>query len=93
MCGPGEPESLLRTGRAAVALLHRPYDTTVGFDTEDLHTEQQVVVLPAGHRLANRPHMSMADVNALTDLPLPRWPRPDGSYPTAPARRPATIPS
>ncbi|MFD6356901.1 LysR family transcriptional regulator [Nocardia tengchongensis] len=82
--GPGEPERLLRNGSADVALLHRPYDSTAGFDTEDLHTEQQVVVLPAGHPLSNRPHMSMAEVNALTDLPLPRWPRPDGSYPDGP---------
>ncbi|MFE2954711.1 LysR family transcriptional regulator [Nocardia tengchongensis] len=82
--GPGEPERLLRNGSADVALLHRPYDSTAGFDTEDLHTEQQVVVLPAGHPLSNRPHISMAEVNALTDLPLPRWPRPDGSYPDGP---------
>lgn len=84
LCGPGEPESLLRNGSADVALLHRPYDTTAGFDTEDLHTEQQIVVLPAGHPLADRPHVSMAEVNALTDLPLPRWPRRDGSYPDGP---------
>ena len=87
LCGPGEPERLLRDGRADVALLQRPYDTTAGFDTEDLRTERQVVVLPAGHPLADRPHMSMAEVNALTDLPLPRWPRRDGSYPRRP--RPA----
>ncbi|MEV5833861.1 LysR family transcriptional regulator [Nocardia sp. NPDC052112] len=84
LCGPGEAESMLRNGSADVALLHRPYDTTTGFDTEDLHTEQQVVVLPAGHPLANRPHLSTAEVNALTDLPLPRWPRPDGTYPDGP---------
>ncbi|WP_439651171.1 LysR substrate-binding domain-containing protein [Nocardia panacis] len=84
VCGPGETENLLRNGRADVALLLKPYDTTAGFDTEDLHTEGQVVVLPAGHPLANRTHMSMAEVNALTDLPLPRWPRPDGSYPDGP---------
>ncbi|BAW09837.1 LysR family transcriptional regulator [Nocardia seriolae] len=84
LCGPGEPERLLRNGSADVALLHRPYDTTAGFDTEDLHTERQIVVLPAGHPLGTRPHLSMADVNALTDLPLPRWPRPDGSYPDGP---------
>ncbi|MFF2396134.1 LysR family transcriptional regulator [Nocardia sp. NPDC058114] len=84
LCGPGEPEALLRNGSADVALLHRPYDTTTGFDTEDLHTEQQIVVLPAGHPLADRTHLSMAEVNALTDLPLPRWPRPDGSYPDGP---------
>ncbi|MFI2338400.1 LysR family transcriptional regulator [Nocardia rhamnosiphila] len=84
LCGPGEQERLLRDGRADVALLHRPFDTTAGFDTEDLHTEQQVLVLPAGHPLANRAHMSSAEVSALTDLPLPRWPRQDGSYPDGP---------
>lgn len=84
LCGPGEQEGLLRDGRADVALLHRPFDTTAGFDTEDLHTEQQVLVLPAGHPLAYRPHMSLAEVSALTDLPLPRWPRRDGSYPDGP---------
>ena len=84
LCGPGEPEGLLRKGHADVALLHRPYDLTAGFDTEELHTEQQVVVLPAGHPLADRSHLSMAEVNALTDLPLPRWPRRDGSYPDGP---------
>ncbi|MFD6158381.1 LysR family transcriptional regulator [Nocardia sp. NPDC060256] len=84
LCGPGEQEKLLRDGRADVALLHRPFDTTAGFDTEDLHTEQQVVVLPAGHPLANRARMSLTEVSALTDLPLPRWPRPDGSYPDGP---------
>ncbi|MFB7616064.1 LysR family transcriptional regulator [Kitasatospora sp. NPDC056181] len=84
LCGPGEQEGLLRDGRADVALLHRPFDTTAGLDTEDLHTEQQVVVLPAGHPLAGRPHMSMAEVAALTDLPLPRWPRRGGGYPDGP---------
>ena len=84
LCGPGEPESLLRTGRADVALLHRPYDTTAGFDTEDLHTEQQVVVLPVGHPLADRAHLSLAEINAQTDLPLPRWPQGDGTYPDGP---------
>nr|WP_210744041.1 LysR family transcriptional regulator [Nocardia cerradoensis] len=84
LCGPGEQEGLLRDGRADVALLHRPFDTTAGFDTEDLHTEQQVLVLPAGHPLASRAHISSAEVSALTDLPLPRWPRSDGSYPDGP---------
>lgn len=84
LCGPGEPEGMLRTGRADVALLQRPYDRMAGLDTEDLHTEQQVMVLPAGHPLSNRTHMSMAEVHALTGLPLPRWPRPDGSYPDGP---------
>lgn len=84
LCGPGEQQRLLRDGRADVALLQRPYDTTAGFDVEDLHTERQVLVLPAGHALADRPHISTAEVNALADLPLPRWPRPDGSYSDSP---------
>jgi DNA-binding transcriptional LysR family regulator len=84
LVGPGQPETLLRTGRADVALLHRPYDEMAGLETEDLHTEQQVLVLPAGHPLASRPHLSMAEVVALTNLPLPRWPEPDGSYPDGP---------
>src|SRR5690242_2904625 len=31
LCGPGEQERLLRDGRADVALLHRPFDSTAGF--------------------------------------------------------------
>ena len=54
LCGIGEQERLLRDGRADVALLHLPFDSTAGFDTEELCTEGQVVVLPAGHP-AHRP--------------------------------------
>lgn len=82
--GPGQPETLLRTGRADVALLHRPYDDTAGFDTQDLHTERQMLVAPAGHPVASRSRLSMAEVEALADLPLPRWPEPDGTYPEGP---------
>jgi DNA-binding transcriptional LysR family regulator len=84
LCGPAEQERLLRDGRADVALLHRPFDSTVGFDAEDLVTEGQVAVLPAGHPLTGRTHLRMADITALPDLPLPRWPRADGSYPDGP---------
>ncbi|MEV5603256.1 LysR family transcriptional regulator [Streptomyces sp. NPDC052299] len=84
LCGPGEQAGVLRDGRADVALLHRPFDDLAGFDTEDLHTEGQVAVLPAGHPLALRPHLSLAEVTALPDLPLPRWPRPDGTFPDGP---------
>lgn len=83
-CGIAEQERLLRDGRADVALLHRPYDSAVGFDTEELCTEGQVVILPAGHPLAGRPHLRMADIAALPDLPLPRWPSRDGTYPDGP---------
>ncbi|GAA3546175.1 LysR family transcriptional regulator [Amycolatopsis ultiminotia] len=81
LCGPGEQERLLRDGRADVALLHRPFDTTAGFDTEELHIEGQVAVLPAGHPLTTRTHLRLAEVTDLPGLPTPRWPRPDGTYP------------
>ncbi|HVW43176.1 MAG TPA: LysR family transcriptional regulator [Amycolatopsis sp.] len=80
LCGIGEQARLLRDGRADVALLHRPFDSTAGFDVEELTTEGQVVVLPAGHPLTTRPHVRTAEVAAL-DLPTPRWPQPDGTYP------------
>ncbi|AJT41014.1 LysR family transcriptional regulator [Psychromicrobium lacuslunae] len=81
LCGPGEPENLLRSGRADVALLQLPYDLTAGLETEELHTEQQVLVLPAAHPLASRGQLSITEVRTIPGLPLPRWPGPDGSYP------------
>lgn len=84
LCGPGEQERLLRNGRADVAILHRPFDETRGFDTEDLVTEGQVAVLPAGHPLTTRAHLNLCDVNDLPDLPMPRWPESDGTYPSGP---------
>ena len=84
LCGPGEQEQQLRDGRADVALLHRPFDSTVGLDAEELATEGQVAVLPAGHPLSSRSELRLADLDGLADLPEPRWPRPDGSYPDGP---------
>jgi DNA-binding transcriptional LysR family regulator len=84
LCGPGEQERLLRDGRADVALLHRPFDSTAGFDTEELCREGQVLVLPAGHPLAGRADLKKADVTDLPGLPLPRWPAFDGTYPDGP---------
>lgn len=84
LCGPAEQERLLREGRADVALLHRPFDSTAGFDAEELGTEGQVVVLPSGHPLAARTHVHMADIAGLPGLPLPRWPDRDGTYPPGP---------
>ncbi|MEU1847385.1 LysR family transcriptional regulator [Micromonospora sediminicola] len=81
LCGIGEQERLLRDGRADVALLHLPFDSTAGLDTEALVTEQQVAVVPAGHPVAGRTQLRLADVEALPDLPLPRWPQRDGTYP------------
>jgi DNA-binding transcriptional LysR family regulator len=84
LCGPGEQERQLRDGRADVALLHLPFDSTAGFDTEELSAEGQVLVLPAGHPLTARASLRMADVTALPGLPMPRWPRYDGTYPDGP---------
>ncbi|MEV8068364.1 LysR family transcriptional regulator [Streptomyces sp. NPDC085995] len=84
LCGPGEQAPVLRDGRADVALLHRPFDDTAGFDTEDLHTEGQAAILPAGHPLGTRAEVRLAEVTGLPELPLPRWPRPDGTFPDGP---------
>jgi DNA-binding transcriptional LysR family regulator len=84
LCRVAEQERMLRDGRADVALLHRPFDSTVGFDTEELRTEGQVLILPAGHPLTARSELRMSDVADLPGLPLPRWPGPDGSYPDGP---------
>ncbi|WP_086722693.1 LysR family transcriptional regulator [Streptomyces carpinensis] len=84
LCGPGEQAPVLRDGRADVALLHRPFDDTAGFDTEELHTEGQVAILPAGHPLGTRAELRLAEITGLPDLPLPRWPRPDGTFPDGP---------
>ncbi|MER6216606.1 LysR family transcriptional regulator [Streptomyces sp. NPDC001674] len=84
LCGPAEQGRFLRQGRADVALLHRPFDSTAGLHTEELSTEGQVAVLPAGHPLTARAHVHMADITGLPGLPLPRWPGPDGTYPPGP---------
>ncbi|GAA2704705.1 LysR family transcriptional regulator [Actinoplanes palleronii] len=81
LSGVAEQERMLREGQADVALLHLPFDSTAGFDSEDLGTEDQVAILPAGHPLTGRPHLLMADLADLPGLPMPRWPRRDGTYP------------
>jgi DNA-binding transcriptional LysR family regulator len=84
LSGVGEQERLLRDGRADVALLHQPFDSTVGFDFEVLRTESQVLVLPSGHPLSTRTEVSMAEAAEIPGLPLPRWKTCDGTYPDGP---------
>ncbi|OKI40410.1 LysR family transcriptional regulator [Streptomyces sp. CB03578] len=84
LCGIGEETRLLRDGRADAALVHPLFSSLAGFDSEELLTEEQVAVLPAEHPLAARPFLSMAEVSDVPDLPMPRWPHPDGSYPPGP---------
>jgi DNA-binding transcriptional LysR family regulator len=82
--GPGEQERLLRSGRADVAILHRPFDDIAGLDTEELATERQIAILPAGHPLAARAQLHLCDLAEVPELPMPRWPEPDGSYADGP---------
>jgi LysR family transcriptional regulator, benzoate and cis,cis-muconate-responsive activator of ben and cat genes len=84
LCGVAQQEPLLRDGRADVALLHRPFDSTTGFDTVELTTEPQVAVLPAGHPYTGRTSLTLAQASAVPGLPLPRWPCRDGTYPDGP---------
>ncbi|WP_344183296.1 LysR family transcriptional regulator [Kribbella lupini] len=83
-CGTGEQQRMLHDGRADVALLHEPLDSFAGLDHEELGTEGQVVVLPAGHPLATRESLRTADLADLPGLSLPRWPFADGTYPDGP---------
>jgi DNA-binding transcriptional LysR family regulator len=78
-----EQAELLRDGRADVALLHVPYNSLAGFDSEELLTEGQVAILPSVHPLAARATLTMADISDVPGLPLPRWPS-HGTYPPGP---------
>lgn len=84
LCEVSEQALLLRGGNADVALMHRPYDDLAGFDTENICTESQVAILPAGHPLAARDQLTLAEVSNVPGLPIARWPRLDGSYPDGP---------
>ena len=84
LCGPGEQEVMLRDGRADVALLHLPFDDTDGLDLEELATEDQVLVLPAGHPLTGRTDLTEAESRVIPGLPLPRWPDREGRYAPGP---------
>lgn len=81
--GTCEQEEMLRDGRADVALMHKPFNSLAGFDSEELMTEGQIAILPAGHPLAAHKALSVADVSDIPDLPLARWPR-HGTYPPGP---------
>ncbi|MFF9045350.1 LysR family transcriptional regulator [Streptomyces parvulus] len=68
--GPADRSGFLRDGRADVGLLYTPFDDLGGLDHEPLHTEDRVAVVPAGHRLAGRGAVLVADLEGET---LPRW--------------------
>ena len=81
--GMCEQEEMLRDGRADVALMYAPFNSLAGFDSEELMAEGQIAVVPAGHPLAARKTLSLADVSDVPDLPLARWPD-HGTYPPGP---------
>ena len=84
LCGIGEQAAMLRDGRADVAILHRPFDPVAGFDTEELGTEGQVLILPSGHPLTVRDRVRLDEASDLEGLPMMRWRRRDGTYPPGP---------
>ena len=83
LCGMCEQEARLRDGSADAALMHAPFNSLAGFDSEELMTEGQIAILPAGHPLAARKTLTLADISDLPDLPLARWPS-HGTYPPGP---------
>ncbi|GLV80158.1 hypothetical protein Shyhy02_81580 [Streptomyces hygroscopicus subsp. hygroscopicus] len=56
-----------------MALLHLPFDSAAGLDTETLCTEGQVAILPASHPLADRSQLWTADITTRPTLPMARW--------------------
>lgn len=81
---PGHQAHMLRDGRADVAILHQPFDDISGFDVDVLRVEDQVLVLPASHPTSRATSLTVADARSIPDLPPPRWPRLDGTYPEGP---------
>ncbi|WP_188778350.1 LysR family transcriptional regulator [Marmoricola endophyticus] len=81
---PRHQALMLRDGRADVAILHKPFDDLSGFDTDPLTVEDQVLILPSGHPLSTRSSITVAEASSIPDLPLPRWPNLDSSYPDGP---------
>ncbi|MFD7622894.1 LysR substrate-binding domain-containing protein, partial [Streptomyces sp. NPDC059802] len=70
-----------RPGGPDVGLLYAPFDDLDGLAHETLHTEDRVVIVPAGHRLAGHTSVRMSDLEGET---LPRWkgiPGGDGTGP------------
>lgn len=58
-----EQPGLLRGGEADVAIIVEPFDAD-GLDTEPLLREPQLLALPTGHPLADRPRLRLADIEA-----------------------------
>ena len=68
--GPADRAEFLLDGRADVGLLYAPFDPLDGLAHARLYTEDRVAILPAGHRLAGRAEVRVADLDGET---LPLW--------------------
>lgn len=68
--GPADRADFLLDGRADVGLLYAPFDPLEGLAHETLYTEDRVAIVPAGHRLAARASVRMADLEGET---RPLW--------------------
>jgi DNA-binding transcriptional LysR family regulator len=64
--GPADRTDFLHDGRADVGLLYAPFDDLDGLDHETLHTENRVVIVPSGHRLAAKAEVRMSDLEGET---------------------------
>ncbi|HEY9392605.1 MAG TPA: LysR family transcriptional regulator [Nocardioides sp.] len=80
LCGIGEQGPRLRDGRADVALLHLPFDSVDGLDSEALLTEGQVAVVPSSHPWSTRSELRVADLDDIPGLPPMRWPSAGGTF-------------
>ncbi|WP_406026130.1 LysR family transcriptional regulator [Nocardioides sp. NBC_00850] len=80
LCGIGEQGPRLRDGRADVALLHLPFDSVDGLDSEALLTEGQVAVVPSSHPWSTRSELRVADLDDIPGLPPMRWPSAGGAF-------------
>lgn len=67
--GYGEQARLVRSGRVDLALIGSPLYAP-GLDVEPLTSEPRVAALPAGHPLAARRELSVADLDG---VPMPVW--------------------
>jgi LysR family transcriptional regulator, benzoate and cis,cis-muconate-responsive activator of ben and cat genes len=84
LCALGDQQVVLHDGRADVALLHLPFDPVDGLDTEVLGSEGQIAVLPAGHPLTTRSHLTLAEAADIPGLPGPRRVGRDGTVAAGP---------
>lgn len=90
VASPKQEMSMLASGRAEAAFMWLPVGD-VGLHHAVVRTDRRVVVLPAGHRLADRPAVTLAELagepvlrpDVLTSAEAERYwladPRPDGA--------------